>query len=170
MTLVRMPGASYNLAGSDELAAVRGEIMSRFDAMVRDEYRGLKYMQFPEQIVTATANGVLAIWSPTVQSGPEQGYLWRVDRLTVASSGADNSTPITPGPQVSFYLSSDGTPNPRNLVDATQAVGQAFFPRRLFLQPGQQLLAIVGQATSGNSYILNGGLFSVPAEMQGKVA
>jgi hypothetical protein len=138
-----------------------------FDRIVREQVRGVKPIKLP--ILTSNASGV-AVNLPISEGqefaacGPEQGYFWRIGRVTISSSGVDTGA-------VSLFASSD----PLNfaqqfLIDNTLKVGQAYYPgtRGLFLWPGEQLYASV-VSVANNSYRLSGIGIEVPAEMAGKL-
>jgi hypothetical protein len=171
--VIMKANAEYDLPGSDDFKAFRREMMDKFSILEQQRFRGEKLMRFPIQNVLCTSSGTLNIGAQQtgVQAGPDQGFIWRVARLTVVSSGADNGTPISPGPQVVYYTTSDGAVQERNFIDGTQQVGAAFFPgsRGWYLMPGEGVLAVVNGATAGNTYTVTGQIASVPAEMQGKL-
>jgi hypothetical protein len=172
MTLVTMKAnAEYHLVGTKEFDEFRQEMLQRFDIQNQSRFRGEKIMRFPDQYVTAAANGNLLVNQTGVQAGPEQGFIWRVCALVVISSGIDNGTAINPGPQVIYYTTSDGSIQLRNTKDTTQSLGQAYNPgsRGWYLMPGEQAMAQVIGATAGNTYMMCGQIAEVPAEMQGKL-
>ena len=138
-----------------------------FSHHVRDMYRGVKAMRLP--VATATAGGT-SLTLPSsggaepVAVGPQQGYFWRIGRVTVTSSGTDTGA-------VSLYSGSDPTNlGQQFLIDNTLKVGQAYYPgtRGLFLWPGEQLYVSL-TSVANNTYRITGVAIEVPAEMAGKI-
>ena len=138
-----------------------------FSQMMREWYRGIKLIKLP--IISATAGGTtLALpnseGAMPLSVGPAQGYLWKVTRVVVSSSGTDAGA-------VSLYAGSDPlNPTSATLIDATLAVNKAYYPGGdgLFLFPGEQLFAGI-TSVSGNIYRLTGLAVEVPSEMSGKI-
>lgn len=164
-----------NIAGYEIDVATREEAQKdlyesmghHFSLQIREMYRGIKALKLP--VVAAQATGAaltlpLTGGAEPVQCGPESGYFWRVQRVTVTSSGVDAGA-------VSLYAGSDpANTSGQFLVDNTLKVGQAYYPgnRGLYLWPGEQLyVAIVSVAA--NTYRLTGLAVEVPSEMQGKL-
>jgi hypothetical protein len=255
MTLVTMrANAEYDLVGTKEFDEFRQELLARYDVMNQSNERGVKLMRFPTINVLAGASGPLDLPAPSSGYGvigPESGFVWRIGRITVSTSGSDGATftsqptpsqPAVPastvpiqnpntypvkvvisggtvtavtvngvqvgtgdgtylvpaagsisvtysvaptwvwssaltgsvlntGAGLAYYTTSDETAQQRNLIDGSQQVGVAFMPgsRGVFLMPDEGLMAVV-QATAGNIYTLTGQVFSVPAEMMGKLS
>lgn len=148
-----------------EVQEVFGHYFSNFQ---REAVRGIKPIKLP--IVTATATGTtlnipVANGPEPVACGPQQGYFWRIGRVTVSSNGTDNGA-------VSLYSGSDPfTFSQSFLIDNTLKVGQAYYPgsRGCFLWPGEQLYASLAASVSGNTYRIAGIAIEVPAEMAGKI-
>ena len=145
----------------EDLKAALGH---HFSQVTREALRGVKAIKLP--VLTAQASGTTLVvpGNGSIQSGPQQGYFWRIGRITVSSSGTDTGA-------VSLYAGSD--PNALNqefLVDNTLAVGKAYYPgnRGLFLWPGEQLYASI-TSVAGNTYRIAGIAVEVPAEMAGKI-
>lgn len=93
--------AEYDLVGSSEFSEAHQELMARFQILEREQIRGMKLMRLPISYVTATATGNITL-PPTSSGygtiGPESGFVWRIGRVTVASSGSDNAGFSTPAP------------------------------------------------------------------------
>lgn len=146
---------------------LKAEMGHHFSQMQREALRGVKAIKLP--IVTATAAGVLTnipvVNGPEpIVCGPQQGYFWRIGRITVSSNGADVGA-------VSLYAGSDPQSfSQQFLVDNTLLVGKAYYPgtRGLFLWPGEQLYASAA-TVAGNTYRIAGIAVEVPAEMAGKI-
>lgn len=147
--------------------ALNSSLGHHFSHHVRDMYRGVKAMRLP--VVTALAGGTsvtipLSGGAEPVACGPQQGYFWRIGRVTVTSSGTDTGA-------VSLYAGSDPTNfGQAFLIDNTLKVGQAYYPgtRGLFLSPGEQLYVSL-TSVANNSYRITGVAIEVPAEMAGKI-
>lgn len=148
----------------EDVHAALGHHFSHFQ---HEALRGVKAIKLP--IVTATAAGTTAT-IPTAQGpepiacGPQQGYFWRIGRVTISSNGVDAGA-------VSLYAGSDPTSFAQQfLVDNTLAVGKAYYPgtRGLFLWPGEQLYASLVSVANA-TYRISGIAIEVPAEMAGKI-
>lgn len=146
-----------------DLKAAMGHNLSQ---TMREWYRGIKLIKLPN--LTGVATGA-SLTLPTgsddpVACGPQQGYLWRIGRVTVTSSGSDVGS-------VSLYAGSDTSATDQaHLIDSTLKVGAAYYPgsRGLFLLPGEQLYVSLA-SVANNSYRLTGIAVEVPAEMVAKV-
>jgi hypothetical protein len=155
------------LAAVDILTAKElNECMAHnFDLEQRDRYRGVKLLDLP--IVTITAAGTtttIAHTPPGQQLGPEEGFIWRIGRITVSSSGVDTGA-------VTLYRGSDPTQlDPRHQVDNTLKIGQAYYPgsRGLYLK-GSTFLYLSATTVAANTYVVTGQVVEVPAEMMGKI-
>lgn len=137
------------------------------DRMIQEQVRGIKLIRLPAVVAQASTTTLLLGASggqETVYCGPQQGYIWRIGRVTISSSGADTGA-------VSLFQGSDATSTSSQfLVDNTLKVGAAYYPgtRGLFLFPGEQLYANL-TSVSGNVYRLMGLATEVPSEMVGKI-
>lgn len=149
---------------SQDMVAALGHHM---DAATREHYRGVKALKLPT--ITGTATGATfslpsSGGSEPVQCGPQSGYFWRVQRITIASSGADVGA-------ASLFAGSDpGNLSNQFLIDNTLKVGQAYYPgnRGLYLWPGE-VLYVSFASVATNTYRLMGLAVEVPAEMQAKL-
>jgi hypothetical protein len=107
--------------------------------------------------------------------GPESGDLWMVRRIIVKS--------FTLADAAKYILFRGTTPSDltqytgKQLLEGFvasaggQPVGVGFYPgtKAIFLQPNEQIYALITSATVGNQYLLEGEAIRVPAEMKGKV-
>ena len=161
-------GYEFDTLTAKELEqSLNASLGHHFSHHVRDMYRGVKAMRLP--IVTATAAGTTVLLPSSggaepVGCGPQQGYFWRIGRVTVTSNGTDTGA-------VSLYAGSDPTNfSQQYLIDNTLKIGQAYYPgtRGLFLSPGEQLY-VSATSVSGNTYRITGVAIEVPAEMAGKI-
>jgi hypothetical protein len=86
-------GASYDLPSSGEIREHFTRLEARFAEQTREELRGLKLMRFPS--LSATAVGASLVLPATSSGyglvGPESGFLWKINRLTVATNGTDGA-------------------------------------------------------------------------------
>lgn len=145
----------------------------KIDGILRDMYRGVKLMRIPISRVTAT---VVTFTLPsgiggTEVPGPEQGHIWRIQRIVVASSS------LTDTAKYILYTGSD--PTATDLTHVIEqgptgtgfTVGNAFRPgnKSEWIFPGEQVYAAITGATVGNSYAMTGIVTEVPAEMIGKI-
>lgn len=148
----------------EDLKAALGH---HFSQIQREQLRGVKALKLP--IVSAVATGTsltlpLNGGPEPIVCGPQQGYFWRIGRVTISSTGNDTGA-------VSLYAGSDPTTlGQQFLVDNTLLVGKAYYPgtRGLFLWPGEQLYASV-TSVAANTYRISGIAIEVPAEMAGKI-
>lgn len=138
-----------------------------FSQISREALRGMKIFKLPAIIGTASGTSLklpLSGGAEPTSCGPQQGYVWRIGRITVASSGNDAGA-------VSLYQGSDPTVfDQTTLVDNTLQVGKAYYPgtRGMFLWGGEQIFVSL-VSVSGNAYRLSGLAVEVPAEMVGKI-
>lgn len=165
-------GAYIDMLTKPELEEALGH---HFDQVTMEAVRGIKMLRIP--IVTATAQGAsftLAAAAGSNPPGPDQGYIWRITRIMVASNVLADTAKYV------LYVGSDtsGT-GPTHLIDAIiggatpgQNVNVAFRPgnKAEWMFPGEQVYAGITGATVGNSYVLTGIAVEVPAEMVGKIA
>lgn len=165
------PLGQIDAVTSGELKEAMGH---HFDEFLRERYRGIKIMKSPIARVSATAAAFTLSQNPNdgAPLGPEQGYIWRVQRVLVASSA------ITDVAKYVLYAGSDTDTGPVHLLDAVIGgatpglnVNVAYIPgnRSTWLFPGEQLAAAITGATTGNQYLLSAVVAEVPAEMVGKI-
>jgi hypothetical protein len=136
--------------------------------------RGEKLMRIPVVYGTAAA-AAFTLFAPPQQAqpGPESGYLWRVQKLIVASTNIADTAKYV------LYFGSDPTQiTPAHLIDAViggatpgQNVNVAFRPgnKAEWLFPNEVVYAAITGATVGATYTLAGIASQVPAEMVGKL-
>jgi hypothetical protein len=109
--------------------------------------------------------------------GPEQGYIWNLRHAIVKSNVF--------GDTATYTLFRGSTPSDfansytwRFLLDGIvggattgQHVNQGYYPgnKAVYVNPGEQIYALVTGGTVGNQYSLDGEAFSAPAEMKGKL-
>jgi hypothetical protein len=156
---------------------------SKFSALFREQYRGIKLFKLPALQVTATTTSPVLASTPgnvaentgfvaipgggSANCGPEQGYLWLPRRITIASSV------LTDTASVALYIGSDFSGQQKSLIDAVNVkMNAAYFPasKAVWIRPGEEVYAILSAATIGNTYTLTGDAIEVPYEMQGKLA
>lgn len=154
--------AAVDLVTAPEISQV---MSSSFDNYLRDKYRGVKLLKMPLAIVTASGVATTITAAPPGQQiGPDTGFIWRIGRVTVASSGNDTGA-------VTLFAGSDSTQlDPRHQIDNTLKIGQAYYPgsRGLYLFPGEILYASA-VTVAANTYVMTGSYVEVPAEMIGKI-
>jgi hypothetical protein len=133
------------------------------DNLIRDWYRGIKIMRIPIARVTATA--VLTTVTQQVgaqPTGPESGFIWRLFRITIASSGVDTGA-------VSLYVGSDPTNvDASHLIDNSLKVGTAYRPDKEWIFNDEFLFASA-VTVIGNTYTMTGVACQAPQEMAGKI-
>lgn len=170
------------LAAIDVLTRLEleGVLSRQFEEAERTRLRGVDIARLPP--ITAVGNGgtvnLASIATSDGYAGPEQGDVWMLRRVLVASSAFSSDTAryvlfrgSTPSDVVNGYTN-------RQLLDGIafnavlgQQVGIAYMPanKACFVQPGEQIYAQVFNTTAGNTYLLSGEAIRVPAEMKGKV-
>src|SRR6202044_4065962 len=112
--------AEYDLVGTEDFRHFRDEMMQRYSIAEQERWRGVKIMRLPTSYATATATGPLTL-PPAAGGfgtlGPESGFVWRLGRVTIASSGPEQAGGIRePGSESSLVL----TP----IVATTPTAGQ----------------------------------------------
>lgn len=162
MTVQRL---HQNLAAIDILTGteLHDAMGHQNDALIRDWYRGIKVMRIP--LVRVVATGALTTIAPLLpgaQAGPESGFIWRVFRVTISSSGADVGA-------ITLYIGSDpANTDGAHQVDNSLKVGTAYRPGREFVFPDEFLFATAVTVPT-NTYTLTGVVAQAPAEMAGKI-
>lgn len=139
---------------------------SQTDRILRDQYRTMKIMRIPPIRAIATATSLVLAQSADggTPTGPEQGFIWRMGRVTIASSGVDAGA-------VTLYVGSDPTAlDISHQIDNTLVVGKAYYPgtRGLYLMPGEFLYVSL-VSVIGNQYAMTAQAVEVAAEMMGKI-
>jgi hypothetical protein len=90
--------AEYDLVGTEDFRRFRDELMQRYSIQEQERWRGVKIESLPTAYATATSTAPLTL--PPAGGfgtlGPESGFIWRLGRVTVASSGADNAGFLIP--------------------------------------------------------------------------
>lgn len=166
-----VPNGMIDILTKDELKEALGH---NLDTLQRDAYRGMKLMRMPIIRTTVSATtGTVAASAGQTPPGPDQGYIWRIQRVTIASNS------LTDTAKYVLYAGSDTTAtDAAHLLDAInggatpgQNVNVAFRPgnKSEWLFPGEQIYAALTGATSGNTYTMTGIISEVPAEMIGKI-
>jgi hypothetical protein len=141
---------------------------------VMNYLRGEKLMRIPVVYgVAPTAAFTLFAQPGQAQPGPESGYLWRIQKIMVASSLIADTAKYV------LYFGSDPTQiNQTHLIDAQiggatpgQNVNVAFRPgnKAEWLFPNEIVYATLSGATVGATYTISGIASQVPAEMVGKL-
>jgi hypothetical protein len=168
------PGGALDMLTKPELTEALGH---HADSIVREAARGVKVMRMPVIRESAPAAAFTLGANPEAQGpGPEQGYIWRICRIMVASGTLSDNA------QYTLYAGSDPTAtDAMHLIDgivghtgatAGQFVNIAFRPgnKSEWIFPGEQVYAGLTGATVGTTYTLTGIVTEVPAEMVAKIA
>lgn len=166
--------APVDLLTREELSA---ELHKGLESQIMDRFRGLEIQRFPRTFVTATqATQQIYAGNDMTPCGPEQGDIWHVRRVIVKSNQLNDSGKwiLYRGSTPSDLVNSYGT---QFVLEAFAASGGGlpvnqgyyFTSKTVFLQPGEQLYALILSATVGNQYYLDGEAIRVPAEMKGKI-
>lgn len=105
MSTVRIAaGEQFETTTPDDLKRLYERLDARFAEQTREGLRGIKIMRLPTSY--AVAAGASTQLPPAAGGygliGPESGFIWRIQRVTIASNGADSAgfvtvtTPATP--------------------------------------------------------------------------
>lgn len=105
MSTVRIAaGEQFETTTPDDLKRLYERLDARFAEQTREGLRGIKIMRLPTSY--AVAAGASTQLPPPAGGygliGPESGFIWRIQRVTIASNGADSAgfvtvtTPATP--------------------------------------------------------------------------
>lgn len=155
--------AAIDLLTKDELT---DSLHGQTDRVLRDQYRTIKLVRIP--IIRATAIGTSTVIAQSADggtpTGPEQGFVWRLCRVTIASNGADAGAAV-------LYLGSDPTAlDQSHQIDNTLIVGKAYYPGQngVFMMAGEFLYASLVSVV-GNQYAMTAQAVEVAAEMIGKL-
>jgi hypothetical protein len=155
--------AAIDLLTKNELT---DSLHGQTDRILRDQYRTIKLVRAP--IVRATASAITTVIAQGADggtpTGPEQGYVWRLCRVTIASNGTDTGA-------ATLYVGSDPTAlDPSHQIDNTLIVGKAYYPgtNGAFLMPGEFLYANI-VSVIGNQYAMTAQAVEAAAEMVGKL-
>lgn len=155
--------AAIDLLTKSELT---DSLHSQTDRILRDQYRSMKLMRIPP--IRGTASGTSLVLAQNADggtpTGPEQGFIWRLGRVTVASNGADAGA-------VTLYVGSDSTAlDPSHQIDNTLIVGKAYYPgtRGVYIMPGEFLYVSL-VSVAANQYVMTAQAVEVAAEMIGKI-
>lgn len=165
------PGGMLDMLTKQELMESLGH---HFEGAQISALRGMKLMRMPRTTLTATgATGTIGANPGGNVPGPAQGYIWRIQRILVASNA------ITDVAKYTLYAGSDTTATDGgHLIDAIvggatpgQNVNVAFRPgnKSEWLFPGEQIYAALTGMTVNNTYVMTGIIAEVPAEMIGKI-
>lgn len=147
-----------------------------FDMFLRDRWRTIKLMKLPQ--LRATATGATLNLSQSqgyadsngTPCGPEQGFIWMLRRVIVASNTPADAAKYT------LYSGSDVTLfDSAHLLEgfatgsAGQGVGVGYYPgaEAAWLFGAEQVYAQLTGTTAGNQYVLSGIAIEVAAERLG---
>jgi hypothetical protein len=147
---------------------LRSELWQHSQRVEQARLAGMKVIRFPPITVTAVGTGAISISNFLGGSGngPGEGFIWEVQRVTVASVGAADTTTT-----FAVYVGSDLTFNGSHLITSGVPVNTAFTPpkRACWVFGGEDIYVQTSGAVNGNQYTLTGIALGVPAEMQGKI-
>lgn len=165
--------AEIDVATGDD---VHHAMSHAFTDHLRDQWRTIKLMKLPVIRATATSatvnlgQGSGYADQPGAQVGPEQGFIWMLRRVIVASNTAADTAKYT------LYSGSDPTLyDSGHLLEgftagsAGQGVGIGYYPGTdaAWLFNSEQIYAQVLGATNGNQYVMSGIAIEVASERLG---
>jgi hypothetical protein len=156
-----------DICTATELNDVMGH---QLDVANREKARTVKLMKFPQIRVIATGTSFImgSSSSQPAPVGPEQGFLWRIGRILVASNVSADAAKYV------LYTGSDPTLTDSGHIlegfsqgQAGQGVGIGYYPNNYgaWLFGGEQIYAAVTGATIGNQYVMSGIGVEVAQEM-----
>ena len=105
MSTVRIAaGEQFETTTPADLKALYERLDARFAEQTRETLRGIKIMRLPTSyaIASGASTQLPAPSGGYGLIGPESGFIWRIQRVTIASNGADSAgfvtvtTPATP--------------------------------------------------------------------------
>lgn len=152
--------AAVDILTGTELHTAMGH---QTDTLIRDWYRGIKITRIPlVRVVASGTSTVIAQAVPGEQPGPSAGFIWRVFRVTISSSGVDTGA-------ITLYVGSDPTNiDGAHQIDNTLKVGAAYRPDKEFIFNDEFLFA-TAVTVAGNTYTMTGVVAQAPQEMAGKI-
>lgn len=167
-----VPGASYDLVSSNEMAGFVNGINQKYEQFLRQEYAGLKPFRFQSNVTPEAA----AAFMLPMNIAPKSGYIWSILRLTVACTAGAGTPLVFRTQEVANITPNTGAALPdvsgmKGLVAAFPSInGHLTFGKgALLLQAGEILALSNNTSTAGASWIFSGEGVEVPAEMVGKL-
>lgn len=136
------------------------------DALVRSWTRGIKHIRLP-RLRGQASGGALTLGIEQPQSGPDMGFAWSIQRLTVTglTTGAGSGTPDI------INLLRSGTGGDLLWQLNGDNLAYTFGKGQITLYGGDTLVAVsVGTFAATGVITLSGEAWEVPAEMMGKLA
>lgn len=147
----------------DELLAIFTEALAaNRERETLEAIQGIKYFRLPALYATP-ATGTVVLGQSGQTSGPNQGYVWSIRRLTANGLGTGANPDI-----LNIYRNgTSGSPvwqlNGNNW-------GYSFGPTEMMLLPGETLVAAsLGSLVSTSQITLTGDAIEVPQAMIGKL-
>jgi hypothetical protein len=145
------------------------EYRSHADAAEMAYETGIKYFRLPRLYATPSSGTVVLGESWAGQpytgqiTGPNQGYIWSIRRLTATGLGTGTSPDLLNIYRNGFQGDAIWQLNGNNW-------GYTFGPTEMILLPGEKLMARnIASLVSTSQITLTGDAISVPAEMIGKL-
>ena len=176
MRVDMVPGHSYDLVSSEEMHGHMAGITAKMQEFIRQEVLGVKPVRFQSNVLVPGAAPAYV----TADASPQQGYIWSVTSLLLATNAnaTINATWFRTQDPGNLAPLVGGQPDPstlRYLIDkqfsTTLLAMQKYGTGQLLVQPGEQIVCGVSGAgvVAGINFQVLGQAIEVPAEMIGKL-
>lgn len=173
-TLEILPGRTYSVASTEELAAHFAEVNQKLQHMVREAVVGVKPIRFKSSPLTLAGAGGYRL----VANGPNSGFVWMVMRVSSQDTAQTASRYVARVHDISDLA----IPPTANTLDPTEvssiitaisggggAASSVTFSKGQFLLNAGEAPALFGWTTAATTVQFNGDAIEVPAEMVGKI-
>lgn len=173
-TLEILPGRTYSVASTEELAAHFAEVNQKLEHMIREAVVGVKPIRFKSNPLTLAGVGGYRL----AANGPNSGFVWMVMRFSSQDTAQTASRYIARVHDISDLAipPSATTLDPSevaSIIDVVSGAGGAsssvHFSKGQFLLNAGEAPALFGWATAATTVQFNGDAIEVPAEMVGKL-
>ena len=173
-TLEILPGRTYSVASTEELAAHFAEVNQKLQHMMREAVVGVKPIRIKSQVLNLGAPGGYKLAAP----GPNSGFVWMVMRISSQDTAQTASRYVARVHDIADIA----IPPTANTLDQTNvasiitaisggggAASSVTFSKGQFLLNAGEVPAVFGWTTAATSVSFNGDAIEVPAEMVGKL-
>lgn len=174
-TLEILPGRTYSVASTEELAAHFAEVNQKFEHLIKEAYSGVKPIRFASSTIQLPGAGAYKLAS---RQGPQQGFVWMVMRLSSQDTAQSASRFIARVHDIADLALMPAA----NIFDVSQvddvihaisggggAASAITFSKGQFVLQAGEFPAVFGWTTAATQVAFNGDAIEVPAEMVGKL-
>ena len=174
-TLEILPGRTYDVATSEELAEHFRAVNQKFEHLIKEAYVGVKPIRFSSSTINVPAPGAYKLAS---RQGPQQGFVWMVMRISSQDTAQTASRFVARVHDIAdlALMPTAATFDVSQVDDVVHAIsgggGAASaitFSKGQFLLMSGEFPAIFGWTTAATQVAFNGDAIEVPAEMVGKL-